>query len=69
MPDAAPHLPIAPLPDALAQSDLLGQRALHEEGQAGAGPRGHRVVKDLAQRRVAGCLGSQANQLVLRRAI
>ncbi len=67
MPDAAPHLPVAALPDALAKRDLLGERALDEEGQAGPGARGHRVVKDFAEGGVAGCLGAQADQLVLKK--
>ncbi len=66
MPDAAPHLAVPALPDALAQRNLLGERALDEEGQAGAGAGGHRVVKDFAEGGVAGCLGAQADQLVLK---
>ncbi len=66
MPDAAPHLPVPSFPDALAQRNLLGERPLDEERQAGAGARGHRVVKDLAEGGVAGCLGAQADQLVLK---
>jgi hypothetical protein len=66
VPDAAPHLPVPALPDALAQRNLLGERPLDEEGQAGAGARGHRVVKDFAEGGVASCLGAQADQLVLK---
>ncbi len=66
MPDAAPHLAVPSLPDALAKRDLLGERPLDEEGQAGAGARGHRVVKDFAEGGVAGGLGAQADQLVLK---
>jgi len=63
VPDAAPHLPVATLADALAQRDLLGEHALDKKGQAGA--RGHPQVEYFAERGIVGCLGPQTDQLVL----
>ena len=65
MPDTAPHLPIPSLPNALAQCNLLGQRALDKEGQAGPRSGGHRVVEYLPEGGVAGRLGPQTDKLVL----